>query len=538
MATGLLVSLNFTCVENLGDNFRNHIIWKGILVATNAPLGGSAPALDFTPTPSLTRTATRMPIRTPTARPSDTPTPVPTPPPTPTPIIMIPTPIPVSGFRIDSLEVTYRGPYPAMASVRVTNLGTMRRSAMLVLRWEGFAVEGGEIGRRHINLDSRETTEVEFDLHGLPLHATVLIAEVDGETRQTFLQSPPLPSSYEYTFELFPYVENATELRVTNPDGYSYVFPVKRVRITVEAPEIPGGFSWERVDRFFYAQVPLQECLIQAFMPWWIAIFTQGPAKVVGTEIICEIMDEALGTQGPIGVGTIVSAAEAAKCWRDGILYPFGGKDDEVYLIIGREAHLVVEYTAGTHTNRYVWKGRGEWKGVVTDTTSVIVIPITFSQNQVFEIPKSGTMQAAGEIAQGETASYVLSVEGKNSLEIYLSYPGSDLDLHLYDPQGRHVGMNYDTGSTDLQIPGAEYSGNHAVPEWIRVGRPDSGDWRALIYGVEVSTESEPYEMEVKREAASTPLIYVGAITVACLTIVGLVLASGVALVLIQKKVH
>ncbi len=50
-----------------------------------------------------------------------------------------------------------------------------------------------------------------------------------------------------------------------------------------------------------------------------------------------------------------------------------------------------------------------------------------------------------------------------------LSYTGSDFDLHLYDMQGNHVGLNYDTGQIDAQIADVTYSGPSARPEWMEI---------------------------------------------------------------------
>jgi hypothetical protein len=53
--------------------------------------------------------------------------------------------------------------------------------------------------------------------------------------------------------------------------------------------------------------------------------------------------------------------------------------------------------------------------------------------------------------------------------EFVLSYGAGDVDLHVYDSAGHHVGVNYDTGGIDLQIPGAEYSGPASYPERIAI---------------------------------------------------------------------
>jgi len=50
----------------------------------------------------------------------------------------------------------------------------------------------------------------------------------------------------------------------------------------------------------------------------------------------------------------------------------------------------------------------------------------------------------------------------------YLPLP--DIDLHAYDDQGRHVGLNYDTGEYEAQIPDADFSGDlKDAAEWIYV---------------------------------------------------------------------
>jgi hypothetical protein len=70
--------------------------------------------------------------------------------------------------------------------------------------------------------------------------------------------------------------------------------------------------------------------------------------------------------------------------------------------------------------------------------------------------------------------------------EFDLSYPGSDLDLHIYDQMGNHVGMNYDTMQLDFDIPGATYSGTLPNPEWIKLPVTGGRVFRVAVVGVAV----------------------------------------------------
>jgi hypothetical protein len=55
-------------------------------------------------------------------------------------------------------------------------------------------------------------------------------------------------------------------------------------------------------------------------------------------------------------------------------------------------------------------------------------------------------------------------------LRIYLdSNSSQDFDLHVYDQAGNHVGIDYVSGKTDLEIANARYSGDSTVPEWFEI---------------------------------------------------------------------
>ncbi|RKX24500.1 MAG: hypothetical protein DRP47_11280, partial [Candidatus Zixiibacteriota bacterium] len=56
----------------------------------------------------------------------------------------------------------------------------------------------------------------------------------------------------------------------------------------------------------------------------------------------------------------------------------------------------------------------------------------------------------------------------------------SNADLHVYDPLGRHVGMNYDTGEIEIEIPNATYS---ADPQNITIPELIIGNYRIVLVG-------------------------------------------------------
>lgn len=72
-----------------------------------------------------------------------------------------------------------------------------------------------------------------------------------------------------------------------------------------------------------------------------------------------------------------------------------------------------------------------------------------------------------GNIATGQSqsVSYDSTSSPLNS-EVVLDYAGSEINLHIYDSNGHHLGLNYLTGMVDADIPGARYSGIRPGNEW------------------------------------------------------------------------
>lgn len=65
----------------------------------------------------------------------------------------------------------------------------------------------------------------------------------------------------------------------------------------------------------------------------------------------------------------------------------------------------------------------------------------------------------------------------------------SNADLHVYDPAGRHVGLNYTTGGEEIEIPGATYERN--ADQVITIPEPTHENYRVVLVG----TSTGPYEL-------------------------------------------
>jgi hypothetical protein len=72
-----------------------------------------------------------------------------------------------------------------------------------------------------------------------------------------------------------------------------------------------------------------------------------------------------------------------------------------------------------------------------------------------------------GTIISGQTQSAPYdSIGNTQSSMIVLNYAGSEINLHVYDLLGHHVGVDYLTGTIEVEIPGAQYSGPLPSNEW------------------------------------------------------------------------
>jgi ribosomal protein L40E len=93
---------------------------------------------------------------------------------------------------------------------------------------------------------------------------------------------------------------------------------------------------------------------------------------------------------------------------------------------------------------------------------------------------------ATQSLSQGETKSYEFTTTSK-SARFMVWYKGSRIDLHLYDTYGHHVGVNYQTGGVDNEIPDAQYSGPDQNPEWIYIPNAANLTYTLRVVGVDLS---------------------------------------------------
>jgi hypothetical protein len=114
------------------------------------------------------------------------------------------------------------------------------------------------------------------------------------------------------------------------------------------------------------------------------------------------------------------------------------------------------------------------------------------------------TVVHTAELGENQSSRREIRISGDAaSTTLDLSYAGSDFDLHLYGRQGQHVGLNYDTGQVEIEIPGVTYSGVSARPEWMQIDGHASEAFEVEV--VAVQAEAPERFTVVSREEPSLP---------------------------------
>jgi len=113
----------------------------------------------------------------------------------------------------------------------------------------------------------------------------------------------------------------------------------------------------------------------------------------------------------------------------------------------------------------------------------------------------SSNIIAEGLIMSGDAEAITHTPNENTRTIIYdLMYPGSDLDLHLYDESGNHVGINYDTGQIEVKIPDATYSGPDfglTTVEWIRISNITHENYVIEVVAMDTGRCGEDYSIAV-----------------------------------------
>jgi hypothetical protein len=109
----------------------------------------------------------------------------------------------------------------------------------------------------------------------------------------------------------------------------------------------------------------------------------------------------------------------------------------------------------------------------IDDTAGVKVMGDSFQASSVLAgaVDSLGQAIINGTITAGQTlGTWVNAASNAVEEEFDLNYPGSDMDLQVYDSAGDLVGYDYATGEIDLGIPGAEYfPASAGLPQRIEV---------------------------------------------------------------------
>ncbi len=101
-----------------------------------------------------------------------------------------------------------------------------------------------------------------------------------------------------------------------------------------------------------------------------------------------------------------------------------------------------------------------------------------------------------GVIQQGEKISYDLYIgDSTGRIQVQLSWPGSDIDLALVDPDGA-VHSIEDAVSQGYGKETANY-------DVIRLNNPDPGKWEMQLSGKDVSAQGEPYTTRVSSQGGN-----------------------------------
>ena len=113
--------------------------------------------------------------------------------------------------------------------------------------------------------------------------------------------------------------------------------------------------------------------------------------------------------------------------------------------------------------------------------------------------PKEGYWKNSPEYKDGEdnpelaTAFAILALQTKTTVpkELWMTLIlHSSADLHVYDPKGRHLGKNYETGELENEIPDASFDIDPEGNQVVTLRTLESGTYRIELLGTDVGEYS------------------------------------------------
>lgn len=137
-----------------------------------------------------------------------------------------------------------------------------------------------------------------------------------------------------------------------------------------------------------------------------------------------------------------------------------------------------------------------EKKSNKTEKTSIQVEQF----NTGLSVPTSTV--ADGTISTGETVKNTTTISSEADLATFsLDYDKFDCDLHIYDQNGNHVGINYTTGEVENQISGASYSGDdngQDKQEYTTISDPSGEQYEVQVVSEEVGTVTQDVDSTIQ----------------------------------------
>jgi len=108
-----------------------------------------------------------------------------------------------------------------------------------------------------------------------------------------------------------------------------------------------------------------------------------------------------------------------------------------------------------------------------------------------FEIPSFDVF--SGEIADGQTIEEDYSPDqGTKTVTYDLEYePAYNVDLHVYDSEGNHTGMNYSDNTIETEIPGSTHSGDddgNLGHEWVTIEDVNPEEYTVALTAPDIGT--------------------------------------------------